>query len=56
MNIETIQITQELLILLSEIDEFKGAWRCRMGKHCRSVRSPKGGGGQVLNFKLKLKI
>jgi Fic family protein len=27
LNIETIQVTQELLALLSEIDEFKGAWR-----------------------------
>lgn len=27
MNIETIQITPELLTLLSEVDEFKGAWR-----------------------------
>lgn len=27
MNTETIQITPELLALLSEIDEFKGAWR-----------------------------
>lgn len=27
MNVETIQIAPELLALLSEIDEFKGAWR-----------------------------
>jgi len=27
LNTETIQVTQELLALLSEIDEFKGAWR-----------------------------
>lgn len=27
MNVETIRITPELLALLSEIDEFKGAWR-----------------------------
>ena len=27
MNVETIQITPELLAVLSEIDEFKGAWR-----------------------------
>lgn len=27
LNTETIQITPELLALLSEIDEFKGAWR-----------------------------
>ena len=27
LNTDTIQITQELLALLSEIDEFKGAWR-----------------------------
>ena len=27
MNTDTIQVTQELLALLSEIDEFKGAWR-----------------------------
>ncbi|MFZ4541231.1 MAG: Fic family protein [Rickettsiales bacterium] len=27
LNIDTIQITPELLALLSEIDEFKGAWR-----------------------------
>ena len=27
MKTETIQITPELLILLSELDEFKGAWR-----------------------------
>jgi len=27
INIETIHVTQELLALLSEIDEFKGAWR-----------------------------
>jgi Fic family protein len=27
LNIETIQVTQELLAFLSEIDEFKGAWR-----------------------------
>jgi hypothetical protein len=27
MQTETIHITPELLMLLSEIDEFKGAWR-----------------------------
>jgi Fic family protein len=27
LNIDTINVTQELLALLSEIDEFKGAWR-----------------------------
>lgn len=27
MKTETIQITPELLMLLSEVDEFKGAWR-----------------------------
>jgi Fic family protein len=27
INTDTIQVTQELLALLSEIDEFKGAWR-----------------------------
>jgi Fic family protein len=27
MKTESIQITPELLALLSEIDEFKGAWR-----------------------------
>jgi Fic family protein len=27
LNTDTIQVTQELLALLSEIDEFKGAWR-----------------------------
>ncbi len=27
MNVETIQIAPELLTLLSEVDEFKGAWR-----------------------------
>ena len=27
MNTETIQITPELLALIAEIDEFKGAWR-----------------------------
>src|ERR1700677_1936741 len=27
LNSDTIQVTQELLALLSEIDEFKGAWR-----------------------------
>jgi hypothetical protein len=27
LNTESIQVTQELLALLSEIDEFKGAWR-----------------------------
>ena len=27
MKTDTIQITPELLILLSEVDEFKGAWR-----------------------------
>ena len=27
LKTDTIQITQELLALLSEIDEFKGAWR-----------------------------
>jgi Fic family protein len=27
LNIDTIQITPELLVLLTEIDEFKGAWR-----------------------------
>jgi Fic family protein len=27
LNTETIHVTQELLALLSEIDEFKGAWR-----------------------------
>ena len=27
MNTNSIQITPELLALLSEVDEFKGAWR-----------------------------
>jgi hypothetical protein len=27
LNTDTISVTQELLALLSEIDEFKGAWR-----------------------------
>jgi len=27
LNADTIQITPELLALLSELDEFKGAWR-----------------------------
>src|ERR1700734_3283292 len=27
LNIDTNQVTQELLVLVSEIDEFKGAWR-----------------------------
>jgi hypothetical protein len=27
MNTDTIRITPELLALLSELDEFKGAWR-----------------------------
>jgi Fic family protein len=27
LNTDTIQVTQELLAILSEIDEFKGAWR-----------------------------
>lgn len=27
MRIDTIQITSELLVLISEVDEFKGAWR-----------------------------
>src|SRR5271168_3569762 len=27
LNTDTIQVTQELLALLTEIDEFKGAWR-----------------------------
>ena len=27
VNTDTINVTQELLALLSEIDEFKGAWR-----------------------------
>src|ERR1700679_3507017 len=27
LNIDTINVTQELLALLSEVDEFKGAWR-----------------------------
>jgi Fic family protein len=27
LNTDTIQVTQELLAFLSEIDEFKGAWR-----------------------------
>ena len=27
LNTDTIQVSQELLALLSEIDEFKGAWR-----------------------------
>jgi hypothetical protein len=27
INTDTIQITPELLALLTEIDEFKGAWR-----------------------------
>ncbi len=27
MQTETIQITSELLALISEVDEFKGAWR-----------------------------
>jgi hypothetical protein len=30
MNTDTIVITPELLALLSEIDEFKAAWRARM--------------------------
>jgi len=29
INTDTIQITPELLALLSEIDEFKGAWHAR---------------------------
>ena len=27
LDVETIQITADLLEILSEIDEFKGAWR-----------------------------
>src|ERR1700728_4886873 len=27
LNTDAIQVTQELLVLVSEIDEFKGAWR-----------------------------
>jgi hypothetical protein len=27
LKTDTIQITPDLLVLLSEIDEFKGAWR-----------------------------
>ena len=27
LNTDTIQITPELLTLIAEIDEFKGAWR-----------------------------
>jgi hypothetical protein len=27
INTDTIQVTQELLALLSELDEFNGAWR-----------------------------
>ena len=27
VNVETIKITTPLLALLSELDEFKGAWR-----------------------------
>ena len=27
LNIDTIQVTSEILALISEIDEFKGAWR-----------------------------
>ncbi|MDD9330991.1 MAG: Fic family protein, partial [Bartonella sp.] len=27
MQTDTLQITQELLALITEIDEFKGAWR-----------------------------
>ena len=27
LNTDTIQITPELLVLIAEIDEFKGAWR-----------------------------
>jgi hypothetical protein len=27
IKVDTIQITPELLVLLTEIDEFKGAWR-----------------------------
>ena len=27
LNTDTINVTQELLALLSDIDEFKGAWR-----------------------------
>ena len=27
INTDTILVTQELLALLSEVDEFKGAWR-----------------------------
>ena len=35
LNTDTIQVTQELLALLSEIDEFKGAWRA-LGTIARS--------------------
>ena len=29
LKTDTIQITSELLMLIAEIDEFKGAWRAR---------------------------
>lgn len=32
MQTDTIQITSELLALISEVDEFKGAWRA-LGTH-----------------------
>jgi len=34
LKTDTIQITPELLGLIAEIDEFKGAWRLSASMHC----------------------
>ena len=47
LNTETIQITPELLTLLSEIDEFKGACSCfqrlRLARISHRIRTKRGG-------------
>ena len=45
LKTDTIQITPELLALISEIDEFKGAWRAlrtwRLSASTRCVALPR---------------
>jgi hypothetical protein len=33
LKTDTLQVTLELLALIAEVDEFKGAWRARLA-HC----------------------
>jgi len=39
MQTDTIQITSELLALISEVDEFKGAWRWRFNHRYDNIYS-----------------